>query len=72
MKKSPIFVVLQATIALVLSWPAPTLTFAVQKNFSLSTSNWQTPTNAPVVVSSKNQLTIPKRQTMMFYRLVLQ
>ncbi len=62
------------TNALVFSWPAPSLAFAVQQNSDLSTSNWVTLTGAPapVVIASKNQVIITKPQATLFYRLVLQ
>jgi hypothetical protein len=58
--------------SLVLSWPTPTLAFAVQRNSDLSTSNWLTLTDAPAVVASRNQVIIPKPQATTFYRLTLQ
>ncbi len=55
--------------AVVLSWPAPTGAFLVQRSGSLAGANWVTLTNAPAVVGSDNQVTIPAPAGPTFYRL---
>ena len=57
---------------LLLSWPTPTGAFAVQQNPDLNPAHWTTLTNASIVVGSQNQVTLPRPQGTMFYRLVSQ
>src|SRR5579859_325238 len=54
------------------SWPTPTSAFSVQQNPDLNPAHWTTLTNASVVVGSQNQVTLPKPQGTMFYRLISQ
>lgn len=59
------------TNTLVLSWPAPTIAFALQQTQNLDGSNWVTLTNAPSVVASKNLVVIPTPVLNTFYRLAV-
>ena len=61
-----------STNTAILSWPTPSLAFAVQNNLGLNPANWVTLTNQPVVVASQNQVTVPAPNGTTFYRLVLQ
>jgi hypothetical protein len=55
-----------------LSWSASSGIFALQQNPELSTGNWVTLTNAPILVSGEYQASLPSSAVSMFYRLVLQ
>lgn len=56
-----------------LSWPAPGGgNFALQQNPDLSTKNWVTLTNPPILVGGEYQTGLPSQAASMFYRLVLQ
>jgi hypothetical protein len=75
---SPIFEVSLAPAALaiarsgpslVLSWPAPPGGFVLQKNSDLTTTNWVTATNIPVVVNGRSQVTLSPATGSQFYRL---
>lgn len=57
---------------LLLYWPTPTSAFAVQQNPDLNPAHWTTLTNTSMVIGSQNQITVPKPQGTMFYRLVSQ
>ena len=57
---------------LLCSWPTPAPAFVMQQNPDLDPTHWTTLTNASVVVGRENQLTLPKPETTMFYRLVSQ
>ncbi|HXT38591.1 MAG TPA: hypothetical protein VN887_01070 [Candidatus Angelobacter sp.] len=59
-------------ITVLLSWPAAGGYFALQQNPDLSTTNWVTLTNAPILVSGGYQASLPSSAASMFYRLVLQ
>lgn len=54
------------------TWPTNFTTYALQLNSRLDSTDWTTLTNAPIVVGSQNQLTLPKAQGTMFYRLISQ
>lgn len=54
---------------LVFSWPTQTVSYALQQNIQLNTTNWVTLSTTPIVVGSQNQVTIPKPNGTMFYRL---
>lgn len=56
----------------VFSWPKQSVSYAVQQNSGFNTMNWITLTNTPAVVGSQNQVTIPKPNGTMFYRLTSQ
>jgi hypothetical protein len=56
----------------VFSWPTQSVSYAVQQNSGFNTTNWVTLTNTPAVVGSENQVTIPKPNGTMFYRLTSQ
>jgi len=58
--------------ALILSWPTPTPSFALQQNPELQTTNWVALTNTPSTVGSQNQIAVPSPAAMMFYRLFSQ
>jgi hypothetical protein len=53
----------------VLAWPSSTLGFVLQQNPILGSTNWSTVTNAPVVVGSEKQVTLPASEFGAFYRL---
>jgi hypothetical protein len=56
---------------IVLSWPVANAGFAVQASPTLNPgSTWTTLTNAPILVGSKWQLTVPSSGTDQFYRLI--
>lgn len=71
---SPPSLTIQATTTntLLLSWPTPTPAFAVQQSSDLRTTNWVTFPTTAVVVTGRNQVTIPKPSASRFYRLVSQ
>ena len=55
----------------VLSWPAAAAGFAVEASANLSSpNNWITLTNAPTLVGSQWQLSVPATGTAQFFRLV--
>jgi hypothetical protein len=60
------------TNTLLFSWTTNITNYALQQNNGFNATNWITLTNRPVVVASQNQVTIPKPQATMFYRLVSQ
>jgi hypothetical protein len=68
----PLRISTEGASALILSWPTPTPAFALQENADLRTTNWVTLTNTPIVVGSKNQITIMPSNANVFYRLVSQ
>lgn len=58
------------TNAFLISWPAPPVnSFVLQQNSELSTTNWVDVTNAPVVVSNRNQVVLSPSANSAFYRL---
>lgn len=67
----PLSIAASPTNTLVLTWPAPTIAFAVQQTHDLNGSSWVTLTNAPSVVASKNQVVIPTPGESTFYRLAV-
>jgi len=52
-----------------LSWPAPPGDFVLWQNSDLTTTNWTTVTNTPVVMNGQNQVTLPPVSGSQFYRL---
>jgi hypothetical protein len=54
---------------LVLSWPSPPGDFVLQQNSDLTTTNWLTVTNAPVITNFQNQVILPTATGNQFYRL---
>jgi hypothetical protein len=54
-----------------LSWPGSLLGYGLQQNADLTTTNWITVTNLPVVTNGQNQVAVPVTGTKEFYRLVL-
>ena len=60
------------TNTLVFSWPTNITSYAFQQNSSLDPLQWTTLTNTLVVVGSQNQVTIPKPEQSIFYRLISQ
>ncbi len=59
-----------ANSAVVLSWPTPAATFAVQQSPTLNPPNWITVTERPSVVAGRNQVVLPAPAGPMFYRLI--
>jgi hypothetical protein len=57
-----------ATTAII-SWPAPSIGFVLQKNSSLSLSNWVPVTNGVTVVNSTNRVMVSPLTNNAFYRL---
>ena len=55
-----------------LSWPASSGSFTLQQNPDLTTTNWTTLTNTPVLVSGEYQVGLPSSAGSMFYRLEFQ
>jgi len=60
---------LTATNTALISWPTPTLAQTLQQTTSLNPPNWTVVTNAPSVVSGRNQVTVPILATRQFFRL---
>jgi hypothetical protein len=60
------------TNALLFTWPTNISTYALQQNGNFDSTNWITLTNGPLVVGSQNQVTLPKAQGAIFYRLISQ
>jgi hypothetical protein len=54
---------------LLVSWPSPPGSFGLQQNSDLTTTNWTTITNAPVVANGQNQVILPSGFGNQFYRL---
>jgi len=52
----------------VISWPTNLAAFTLQQNSDLTTANWTTVTNAPVVTNGQTQVTLPAVNAG-FYRL---
>jgi len=63
-------IVLTATNAVVVAWPAPAAGFLLQQSTSLHTTNWASVTNVPVSVSDENQVIVSAPVGSRFYRLV--
>lgn len=61
---------LKTTNLLVLSWPGPARSFAVQQSIVLEGASWLTLTNAPVMTNLENQVLIPASSGNHFYRLI--
>lgn len=59
------------TNSVVLTWPAPTIAFAVQQTHDLNSNNWVTLTNTPDLVASMNQIVLPAPPQNTFYRLTV-
>lgn len=55
--------------SLVLTWPAPATGYVLQENHSLTTTNWTTVSNAPVVGGGEKRVTISSPLGNRFYRL---
>src|ERR1019366_6458283 len=53
----------------VLSWASPPGGFELQRNSNLTTTNWLTVTNAPVVTNGQNQVTLSQSNTSQFFRI---
>jgi hypothetical protein len=53
-------------------WDVWETSYLVQQNEGLNSTNWISLTNTPVVVGFQHQVTIPKPQGSMFYRLISQ
>ncbi|HWY31128.1 MAG TPA: hypothetical protein VNX46_10255, partial [Candidatus Acidoferrum sp.] len=61
---------LTGTNTAVLTWPAsPLVSYSLQQNSSLTSSNWVTLTNSPTVVSNLNQVVLPASAAQSFFRL---
>jgi hypothetical protein len=61
-----------STNTLLFTWPTNITTYGLQQSSRLDSTNWITLTNAPLVVGSQNQVTLPKAQGRIFYRLISQ
>ena len=55
--------------AVAVSWPSSATGFALQANTNLTSTNWVTVTNLPVVVNGKNTITNETTNNATFYRL---
>jgi hypothetical protein len=53
----------------ILSWASPPGGFALQKNSTLTTTNWLTVTNALAVTNGQNQVTLSQTNSSQFFRL---
>jgi hypothetical protein len=53
----------------ILSWASPPGGFELQKNSDLTTTNWLTVTNTPVVTNGQNQVTLSRSNSSQFFRL---
>ena len=60
-----------ATNTLVFAWPSSAAGYRLQTNASLVATNWGTFTNAPAIVGSNNQITLPAPHRNLFFRLTL-
>jgi hypothetical protein len=65
----PLSITATSTNTLLFLWPNESTTYALQQSPNLSATKWTSLTNAPQLVGSTNQLTIPIRATAAFYRL---
>jgi hypothetical protein len=54
---------------LLVAWPSPPGSFGLQQNSDLTTTNWATVTNTPVVTNGQNQVILPAESSNQFYRL---
>jgi len=68
----PLLSILSTPTNVLLSWPSPTGSFAIQQNFDLNPAHWTTLPNVSVVVGSQNQVNLSRPQGNMFYRLITQ
>jgi hypothetical protein len=57
---------------LVFSWPTNGTIFSLQQNTDLTTTNWTSVTNVPVIVNSQEQLSLPPTNPAGFFRLMSQ
>jgi len=55
--------------SLVFTWTNQVISYLLQTNASLRTTNWVTLTNTPVTVGSSNQIVLPAPASSVFYRL---
>jgi len=55
---------------LVVSWPAPTLSYSLQQTTNLQAPTWVRASNLSVPAGSQNQINIPRPVASLFYRLV--
>ncbi|HVV72054.1 MAG TPA: hypothetical protein VHI52_11260, partial [Verrucomicrobiae bacterium] len=61
---------LSTSNTLVVSWDRLYPLYIVQQSPSLDPPNWTTLTNAPAIMGQQYGITLPKPESMMFYRLV--
>jgi hypothetical protein len=62
-------VVLSSTNTVVVAWPAPSISFHLQQNPSVSSTNWTLVTNQSFTVGGENQVIISQPVGNQFYRL---
>jgi len=60
---------LTSTNAVVISWPASSIGFSLQRSSILNPANWVNVTNTPVVTNGLNQVMMPPPAGRQFYRL---
>jgi hypothetical protein len=63
-------ILMTATNAVIVSWPAASTGFNLQQNPGFGPANWLAVTNPVNVVSGKNQVVIAPAATNKFYRLI--
>jgi hypothetical protein len=59
-----------ATNTVVIAWLAPSTGFTLQHNPAVGNATWTAVTNAPAVVDTENQVTLPRPPGNHFYRLM--
>jgi hypothetical protein len=55
-----------------ITWPAPSTSYVLQQNTSLTTTNWVAVTNPPIVVHGEMQITVSPTVGNRYYRLKYQ
>lgn len=68
-QETPVLSITQSSNITFVSWPVVFKEFHLQKNNSLTSTNWIDVTNSVVVVGEENQVTIPGISNSVFYRL---
>jgi hypothetical protein len=54
----------------IVAWPTNAVGFSLQQNSSLTTTNWETVTNLPVVIGDENRVSVTPLSSNNFYRLI--
>lgn len=67
---TPMAIQMSGSKALV-TWSGSIVGYALQENPDLTTTNWTTVTNVPVITNGFNEVTVPTGGSNLFYRLIL-